>query len=79
MTKFGTLPEKNSEYAPLTWNIFKRLVYARFRVLTSWHLVNIQPNSKLHVSHQNFLDPPVEMDRADFFEAQTAHGPEPLA
>ena len=28
-------------------------------LLTSSYLVNIQPNSKLHPLHQNFLDPPL--------------------
>ena len=51
------LPEKILN-TPLTWNILKGLIYARFRVYTSLYLVNIQPNLKSHPPpHQYFLDP----------------------
>ena len=57
MSKIDAPSLKKFLNTPLTWNIFKRLIYARFRVQTSLHLVNIQPNSKLLVPHQNVLDP----------------------
>ena len=50
------LPSKISEYAT-DMKHFQKACYARFRVQTSLHLVNIQPNSKLHAPNQNVLDP----------------------
>ena len=39
----------------------KRAYLRSFLGLTSLHSVNIQPNSKLHPFHQNFLDPPLDV------------------
>ena len=54
VTKIGAPSLKKILNTPLTLNIFKRLIYARFGVQTSLHLVNIQPNSKLHPPTKTF-------------------------
>ena len=54
VTKVGALFLKKILNTPLTSKIFKRLIYARFRVYTSLYLVNIQLSSKLHPLHKIF-------------------------
>ena len=53
------LPEKNFEYAAVIKHFQKAYLrpFLGLNVLTFLYLVNIQPNSKLHPPHQNFLDP----------------------
>ena len=63
-TKIGafSLIKKISEYA-LDMKQFQRAYERPFpglNVLTSLYLVNIQPNSKLHPPHQNFVNPPLD-------------------
>ena len=59
------LPEKFSEYAA-DKNIYQR-AFSVFLGLTSLCLVNIQPNSKFHPPHQNFLVPLLSAGSKLFF------------
>ena len=58
MSKFGA--KKFGIYFPHMDTFSKKVLFTLFFLgLTPLHSVNIQPNSKLHPPHQNFLDPPL--------------------
>ena len=57
VTKFDAPCLKKFLNTLLTWSIYKRLLYARFRVLTSLYFVNILPNSKLHTPPPKLCGP----------------------
>ena len=60
VTKSGALSlQKNSQCAPDMKHFHRAylLPFPLLNVSASLYLVNIQPNSKLHPPHQNFLDP----------------------
>ena len=64
LKKCQNLVLKSSKYRTttfsFTWTHFLKNAYLRsFSGLTSLRSLNIQPNSKLHPPHQNFLDPPL--------------------